>query len=332
MLSAAPSAAFNFAALLRAATLREVANERARSADARRGANASEAAIDDTCYNAPSDSPPESPFTTPPSSLPCSPLSSPPPSPCTLHPDLPAIAQPSVQTTPSARSAAAAGLAEKCYRREKGRKAKRRKKALLAGSSSQGTLAANAALVRRCISDIQDALQTSLVSAEMPHVRTGYQGPRIPRGPRKAHTLPDLLGPKFGFTRRRWDARYASTLCHTARTDARCSHSVPVRDREQHVIGVCVANPQNWGDINRCASGAIETARKRCFFPKKSKRHRRGDFLALAVGTSFGGGQKAPGNLELSTANREALDSLLADKAIQRIAGHGSRKSCGCPD
>ncbi|KAF8062589.1 hypothetical protein FPV67DRAFT_1783365 [Lyophyllum atratum] len=55
-----------------------------------------------------------------------------------------------------------------------------------------------------------------------------------------------------------------------------------------------------------------------------SVHHRRGDFVALATGTSHGGGQKQPGNLKHTPLQGHLIQHLLGDRNIQRIAGFQS--------
>ncbi|KAI0310484.1 hypothetical protein OF83DRAFT_1166630 [Amylostereum chailletii] len=51
---------------------------------------------------------------------------------------------------------------------------------------------------------------------------------------------------------------------------------------------------------------------------------RRGDFGTISVGTSYGGGQKAPCPLSVKGVKAKLADELLNDKDAQRVAGFGS--------
>ncbi|KAG0692936.1 hypothetical protein DFH29DRAFT_881896 [Suillus ampliporus] len=97
-------------------------------------------------------------------------------------------------------------------------------------------------------------------------------------------------------------------------------------DKEERIIGVLAGHPKDdcWQDTVAAACTAMEDARSRCVFADDDMKHRRGAYPCLAVGVSFGGGQKIPGNLVHAKGNREALQSLLEHKAIQRIAGFGN--------
>ncbi|KAJ2930855.1 hypothetical protein H1R20_g6240, partial [Candolleomyces eurysporus] len=66
-------------------------------------------------------------------------------------------------------------------------------------------------------------------------------------------------------------------------------------------------------------------------FTLASLQHRRGHFLALLTGVSFGGGQQHPGNLYHQLhAQRVLTQSILQNKAVQQIAGYQSISfNCG---
>jgi len=58
-------------------------------------------------------------------------------------------------------------------------------------------------------------------------------------------------------------------------------------------------NDEGWEEACRSAAAAIEEARGRLTVPRQHKDHRRGRFLALAVGISHGGGQVVSATLAL---------------------------------
>jgi hypothetical protein len=65
-------------------------------------------------------------------------------------------------------------------------------------------------------------------------------------------------------------------------------------DKMGKVIGVLCGFPDDdsWEATHRGAADAIRAARDVACFSDECKKHRRGNFPALAVGVSFGGGQK----------------------------------------
>ena len=73
-----------------------------------------------------------------------------------------------------------------------------------------------------------------------------------------------------------------------------CRIERAIVDKDGRIIAVLVGCPANldWPSVHRSAHAALQAARKRCRFPKKSTKHRRGDFPALSAGISYGGGQK----------------------------------------
>ncbi|KZP28375.1 hypothetical protein FIBSPDRAFT_729233 [Athelia psychrophila] len=101
---------------------------------------------------------------------------------------------------------------------------------------------------------------------------------------------------------------------------------IPILDEIGRVFAVCVGRPNDagWSNVSRDAAADIAAARGACKFPSGCRKHRRGDFPALAVGVSYGGGQKRPGNLVNSRANARVLRRLLRTRALRRIAGFAS--------
>ncbi|KII92207.1 hypothetical protein PLICRDRAFT_103115 [Plicaturopsis crispa FD-325 SS-3] len=102
-----------------------------------------------------------------------------------------------------------------------------------------------------------------------------------------------------------------------------CSDSRPITDDRGKVIGALCCPPED-ADWHDGAAAAFDDARQRMRFPKKDSNHRRGTFCAQAVGSSFGGGQKMPGNLVNTAVNTAILASLLSNIYIIRIAGFAS--------
>lgn len=72
-----------------------------------------------------------------------------------------------------------------------------------------------------------------------------------------------------------------------------CRTSRAIVDKDGRIIAVLVGRPNDpgWRAVHRSAHVALQSARTRCRFLKKSKQHHRGDFPALTVGISYGGGQ-----------------------------------------
>jgi len=70
-----------------------------------------------------------------------------------------------------------------------------------------------------------------------------------------------------------------------------------VLDKEERIIAVLVGQPDDpqWGDtINAAAEVMREVERlggSMDLFTEKNLHHRRGEFLAIPAGVSFGGGQ-----------------------------------------
>ncbi|KAJ7471582.1 hypothetical protein B0H11DRAFT_1729863, partial [Mycena galericulata] len=98
-------------------------------------------------------------------------------------------------------------------------------------------------------------------------------------------------------------------------------------DVDGRIIAVLLGTPDDpdWPNVIKEAAKAMARARRRArqhgWCPSA---HRRGRYLALTAGVSFGGGQRRPGNLVNSRFRRRLLRRLLRNKAIQRIAGFQS--------
>lgn len=70
--------------------------------------------------------------------------------------------------------------------------------------------------------------------------------------------------------------------------------SVPLTDGGERVIGVVSSGPDDptWKAACARAVERIEEAKDMIKAPAANWWHRRGDFLAMAYGVSYGGGQK----------------------------------------
>ncbi|KAH7908186.1 hypothetical protein BJ138DRAFT_990643, partial [Hygrophoropsis aurantiaca] len=124
-----------------------------------------------------------------------------------------------------------------------------------------------------------------------------------------------------------WDVRsplitfYLSEICPTYRNPR------ILLDGEGRGYAALAGRPKgdpSWDGVVGQAAAAMAAVRDGCRFNAKQSDHRRGSYPALAVGASFGGGQKMPGNLAHSKSNRAGLSMLLDNPAIKRIAGFGN--------
>ena len=68
----------------------------------------------------------------------------------------------------------------------------------------------------------------------------------------------------------------------------------PLVDIHGLIFAVLGGHPDDpgWLEVHHAAYNEIVSARTQCGFPEKSLHHRRGDFPALSIGISHGGGQK----------------------------------------
>jgi hypothetical protein len=126
-------------------------------------------------------------------------------------------------------------------------------------------------------------------------------------------------------------------------------------DREERIIAVLVGRPDDpqWSDAIDAAAEVMQEVERQGgsmdLFADKCLHHRRGEFLAIPAGVSFGGGQmvqtwhmlfnlllmsftlQAPGNLAHTPAMRQLIRRILQSHSIKRIAGfQSSTYLCTC--
>ncbi|OSD05865.1 hypothetical protein PYCCODRAFT_1464571 [Trametes coccinea BRFM310] len=99
-----------------------------------------------------------------------------------------------------------------------------------------------------------------------------------------------------------------------------------ILDREERVIGALVGMPRDEGWSGMVADVCVKFEAARGTLNAGALReHRRGCFVALSSGISYGGGQTEPSNrAQPSQKQRVAVEGLLAHPGVQRIAGFGS--------
>ncbi|KAJ7021000.1 hypothetical protein C8F04DRAFT_973343, partial [Mycena alexandri] len=102
-------------------------------------------------------------------------------------------------------------------------------------------------------------------------------------------------------------------------------------DSEGRIIAILLGTLEDpdWPDVIRDAVKAMARARRIARQQgafRAGRIHRRGRYLPLTSGVSFGGGQRIPGNLCNSHLFRQLIRRLLQNRSIRRIAGF---QSCG---
>jgi hypothetical protein len=71
-----------------------------------------------------------------------------------------------------------------------------------------------------------------------------------------------------------------------------------ILDKEERIIAVLVGQPDDpkWGDVAASATEVMQEVeqlgKSSDLFTEKALSHRRGEYLAISTGVSFGGGQK----------------------------------------
>ncbi|GJE87348.1 hypothetical protein PsYK624_034310 [Phanerochaete sordida] len=96
-------------------------------------------------------------------------------------------------------------------------------------------------------------------------------------------------------------------------------------DDDRNICAVLegIPGPQEaWREVRVEATRAVAEAGGSLRFG--NRRDRRGPFKTIAVGVSYGGGQKRPGILRHSKHNQAVLHRLMTNPAVKRIAGFAS--------
>ncbi|OSD08126.1 hypothetical protein PYCCODRAFT_1358115 [Trametes coccinea BRFM310] len=111
-------------------------------------------------------------------------------------------------------------------------------------------------------------------------------------------------------------------LAFSDRTSRQCR---PILDREGRVFAVLGGCPRDsgWSDVNDDVCRICEEGRAAYAATSQQASHRRGNYTAVSVGISFGGGQKRVSNLAHAKHNQAVIGSLLQQTSIRRIAAFG---------
>lgn len=144
------------------------------------------------------------------------------------------------------------------------------------------------AVIRRHVESGKANRLTATFDSATPHVTsTKWTGLRLNRGPHQSGPLSDRLSE--GFQLIDWDG---------------CSPQL-IADSSGYVIAVLGGMPrddngcdkptyEHWGRVAKEASQLLCKLRKGNNFTEEQTSHRRGPFIAIDYGISFGGGQKVP--------------------------------------
>lgn len=102
----------------------------------------------------------------------------------------------------------------------------------------------------------------------------------------------------------------------------------PIIDSQGRIIAVLMGHPKDdeWPQVHQEALRAMQTCASECSHPLWRDEHRRGNYACYSAGVSYGGGQTSPTNLANTKGNAAALDKLMDNKAVRRLAGFASSK------
>lgn len=189
-------------------------------------------------------------------------------------------------------------------------------------------------VLEKYVYDAQE-LKTTLATETLSVASTGYVATDA-GGSKRIYKLEDLVGPgsKLNFQLYDWDGRCVAFLCHPTALLTGCRTPTPIIDSSRRMIGLLAGHPDDpsWDSVHAEAAALIEGLRSKLNVPKKFKKHRRGNFPALAIGISHGGGQTAPGNLQNNKPNTAVLEALIGHRVFKRLScfasGTSSRLAC----
>lgn len=104
------------------------------------------------------------------------------------------------------------------------------------------------------------------------------------------------------------------------------SSSAGIVDSDNRVVAILAGRPadKDWPLLQSQAAEALEKSRMKCDLPKGKGHHRRGKFVTLNCGISYGGGQRVPGNLHNEPANDAILSELNSLPVFKRLAKFSS--------
>ncbi|KAG5222768.1 hypothetical protein IMY05_C2141000500 [Salix suchowensis] len=142
-------------------------------------------------------------------------------------------------------------------------------------------------------------MKTELDAHDLPVASTGWVGVRDRKTNKSRHSAQELVDAE-DFKLVEWDGRAGAVAA----------------------VLLGQARGLQWGEAVEDATTAIKNAAAQPCVSELAGEHRRGPFPAAAIGISYGGGQKKPGNLRLGGPEiQNVLEDLIKNKGIQRLAG-----------
>lgn len=203
-----------------------------------------------------------------------------------------------------------------------GNAARKERRARMAGQPPQPKPGPRRRHLEKAVPIVLDNFDTQ----NLPSSKTGYIGiDNAPKRPRSV-TLRDAIG-KHSLALQKWDGRYFFfSAFFIALVLTAHSFSAGIVDKNGCVVAILAGHPadQDWTLLQAQAAEALESRRARCDIPRSKGRHRRGKFVTLNCGVSYGGSQQVPGNLHNEPANEAVLSELNSLPVFKRLAGFAS--------
>lgn len=150
--------------------------------------------------------------------------------------------------------------------------------------------------------------KTDFDTSKLPVASTAWIGKRVQSMKSSQWEVDELK--EMGFESIGWDGKNPTVIL----------------DAANRVLIPMAGQPQSsdWEQVVSDATAALNAARLRGeklgIFKPEDKDHRRGHYMPLFSGVSYGGGQTKPGNLRLTKGKQDLVDDLRQNPAIQRVA------------
>ncbi|KAJ2914909.1 hypothetical protein MD484_g5504, partial [Candolleomyces efflorescens] len=198
--------------------------------------------------------------------------------------------------------------------RRRQKDASKNRRGLKRQAQATSALPAAARRPRKIVMKAKDRIPAGVGSKDLPHSQSGsWVGLRL--GARsKQPSDPKVLVGEYGYELVEWDG---------------CTTKIFADDGSIGFVFL-VGRPADpsWAGVCSKAAEALkaveEIGRNQELFGSAYTSNRRGPFVAIPNGVSFGGGQTEPGNLVHSRALQILIQSLLKNQGVCRIAGFQS--------
>ncbi|KAG6849818.1 hypothetical protein H0H93_004767 [Arthromyces matolae] len=164
----------------------------------------------------------------------------------------------------------------------------------------------------------KEPIRVHVDAAELPHSPGAWIGKRGNREAVHSPKVQSLIDE--GFQLVCWDGRTPCTILDKVGRGVAFLAGRPQTSDWDHVVHR-MATAMTSARLDAEASGCVDP---------NDLRSRRGEFMAIPAGVSFGGGSQKPGNLNHSAWQKKVLKEVMNDKDVMRVAGFQSSCFASC--